>query len=53
KHNLLSVTQFVDVKMQEIVSIFTPAPAEEKKQVYLAIKDLSPLNANKIKDWNK
>lgn len=53
KHNLISVTQFVDVKMQEIISIFTPAPDDEKKQVYTILRELSPLNANKIKDWNK
>ena len=32
--NVLSLQQFVDVKIQEIVSIFTPAPAEEQKEVY-------------------
>lgn len=52
KSNLLSVVQFVDVKMQEIISIFTPATPDEKKQIYLIIKDISLVNANKIKDWN-
>ncbi len=53
KNNVLSVTQFVDVKMQELTSIFTPAPDTEKKQVYLTLKEISPINANKLKDWNK
>ena len=50
--NLLAVTQFIDVKMQEIISIFTPAPQEEKQQVYDLIKEISPINAVKIKDFN-
>jgi hypothetical protein len=51
KNNLMSVQQFVDVKMQEIVSIFTPAPAEEQKAVYDIIKDISPINIVKLKDF--
>ncbi|MBP5516452.1 MAG: DUF4835 family protein [Bacteroidales bacterium] len=50
--NLLSVTQFVDVNMSEIVSIFTPAPADEQKEVYMIIKDISPINVTKMRDWN-
>ena len=50
--NLLSVTQFVDVKIQELNSIFTPAPQEEKQQVYNLIKEISPINAVKIKEFN-
>lgn len=50
--NLLSVTQFVDVKIQELNSIFTPAPQEEKQQVYDLIKEISPINAAKIKEFN-
>ena len=50
--NLLAVTQFVDVKIQEIVSIFTPAPAQEQKEVYDLIKEISPINAVKLKDFN-
>lgn len=53
KHNLIVVNQFVEVKIQELISIFTPAPPEEKRQVYAIIKDLSPLQTNKIKDWEK
>ena len=49
--NLLSVQQFVDVKIQEIVSIFTPAPAEEQKQVYAIIKEVSPINVVKLKNF--
>lgn len=51
RSNLLSVQQFVDVKISEIVSIFTPAPAEEQKQVYDIIKEVSPINAVKLKDF--
>ena len=50
--NLLSVTQFIDVKMAEIVSIFTPAPPQEQKTVYDIIKEISPINVPKMKDWN-
>ena len=51
KPNLLSVQQFVDVKITEIVSIFTPAPADEQKQVYDIIKEISPINVSKLKDF--
>ena len=50
--NLMAVQQFVDVKIQEINSIFTPAPAQEKKEVYDLVKEVSPINAVKIKDFN-
>ena len=50
--NLLAVTQFIDVNMAEIVSIFTPAPAEEQKTIYMIIKEVSPINVAKLKDWN-
>ena len=50
--NLLSVQQFVDVKIQEIVSIFSPAPPQEQKEVYDLIKEISPINAVKLKDFN-
>ncbi|MDO4218337.1 MAG: DUF4835 family protein [Bacteroidales bacterium] len=49
--NLLSTTQFIDVKMAEIVSIFTPAPMEEKEEVYRIIREVTPINVNKLKDW--
>ena len=49
--NLLSVQQFVDVKISELVSIFTPAPADEQKQVYDIIKTISPINVAKLKDF--
>ena len=48
---VLSLQQFVDVKIQEIVSIFTPAPAEEQKEVYTLIKDISPINVVKLKGF--
>ena len=51
KPNLLSVQQFVDVKISEIVSIFTPAPADEQKTVYNIIKEISPINVVKLKDF--
>ncbi|MBP5548738.1 MAG: DUF4835 family protein [Bacteroidales bacterium] len=51
RSNLLSVTQFLDVNIAEIVSIFTPAPAEEQKEIYFIIKDISPINVSKFKDW--
>lgn len=49
--NVLSVTQFVDVKITEINSIFAPAPAEEQKQVYEILREISPINANKLKGF--
>ncbi len=49
--NLLSVTQFIDVNIAEIVSIFTPAPKDEQQEVYNIIKDISPINVTKLKDW--
>lgn len=52
RSNLLSVTQFIDVNMAEIVSVFTPAPAEEQKTVYTIIKEISPINVTKMKEWN-
>ena len=51
RSNLLSVQQFMDVKISEIVSIFTPASAEEQKQVYNIIKEVSPINVTKLKDF--
>lgn len=50
--SMLSLQQFVDVKIQEIVSIFTPAPPEEQKTVYNLIKDISPINIVKLKGFN-
>ncbi len=46
--NLMAVQQFMDVKIQEIISIFTPAPAEEQSEVFRIVKEISPLNANKM-----
>ena len=50
--NLLSTQQFVDVKISEIVSIFTPAPPEEQKTVYMIIKEISPINVAKLTNFN-
>ncbi|MCR4828934.1 MAG: DUF4835 family protein [Bacteroidales bacterium] len=50
--NVLSVTQFIDVNITEIISIFTPAPQQEQKEVYDIIKEVSPINVAKMKDWN-
>ena len=50
--SMLSLQQFVDVKIQEIVSIFTPAPPEEQKEVYNIIRDISPINVAKLKGFN-
>ncbi|MCR5821830.1 MAG: DUF4835 family protein, partial [Bacteroidales bacterium] len=52
RSGLLSTQQFIDVKIAEIVSIFAPAPPEEQKEVYLIIKEVSPININKLKDFN-
>ncbi len=50
---LLAVSHFIDLKIQELVSIFTPAPPEEKQQLYDLVRDLSPINVVKIRDFNK
>lgn len=50
--NLLSVQAFFDAKISEIVSIFTPAPPEEQKEVYLVIKEVSPANVVKLQGFN-
>lgn len=50
--SLLSVQQFVDVKIQEIVSIFTPAPPDEQRTVYNLIKEISPINVVKLSEFN-
>ena len=49
--NILSLQQFIDVKIQEIVSIFTPAPAEEQQEVYNLIQEISPINVVKLKGF--
>ncbi|MBR4739472.1 MAG: DUF4835 family protein [Bacteroidales bacterium] len=51
--NLPAVTQFIDVKILELQSIFTPAPDDEKQQVYDLVKAISPINSVKIRDFNK
>ena len=49
KPNLLAVQQFVDVKISELAGIFGPAPADEQKRVYDIVKEVSPINAAKLK----
>lgn len=50
--NLLSVQAFFDAKISEIVSIFTPAPPEEQKEVYMIIREVSPINVTKLTGFN-
>ena len=50
---MVSVQQLMDVKMQELISIFTPAPETEQQQIYDLVKELSPINAPKMKEFNK
>lgn len=50
--NVLALQQFVDVKIQEIVSVFTPAPPAEQKAVYELIQEISPINVVKLKNFN-
>ena len=49
----LAIQQFVDVKIQEILSIFTPAPPAEQKQVYDLITAISPVNTVKVRALNQ
>ncbi len=49
----LSIQQFVDVKIQEIVSIFTPAPADEQQQIYDLVAAISPINTVKVRSFKK
>lgn len=51
RNNVLSVQQFIDVKIAELVSIFTPAPPEEQKAVYDIVLEVSPINASKLKNF--
>ena len=39
-------------EIQEIISIFTPAPPEEQKEVYNIVRDISPINVSKMKSFN-
>lgn len=51
KHNLLSVTAFTEMKVDELISIFTPAPEDEKQKVYDVIYSIAPVQVTKMKDW--
>lgn len=48
----LSIQQFIDVKIQEIVSIFTPAPPAEQKQIYDLVVAISPINTVKVRSFS-
>ena len=48
----LAIQQFMDVKIQEIVSIFTPAPPAEQKQIYSLVSAISPINTVKVKPFS-
>ncbi|MBR4300576.1 MAG: DUF4835 family protein [Bacteroidales bacterium] len=50
--NLLAVQIFMDVKIPEISNIFTPATDAEKKEIYNIVKEISPINLNKIKGFD-
>lgn len=49
---VLSEQQFVSVKIDELVSIFTPAPPEEQAHLVRVIKEVSPINMSKLKDFS-
>jgi hypothetical protein len=51
RNGLLAVSQFMDLKIQELVSIFTPAPEQEKRQLYDLVRDISPINVVKVRDF--
>lgn len=48
----LAIQQFIDVKIQEIVSIFTPAPPDEQKQIYSLVSAISPINTVKVRAFS-
>ena len=48
----LAIQQFMDVKIQEIVSIFTPAPPAEQNQIYSLVSAISPINTVKVKPFS-
>lgn len=49
--NLLATQIFLDVKVQEVANIFGPASDAEKEEIYNIIKEVSPINLPKIKDF--
>lgn len=49
---VLSEQQFVNTKIDELVSIFKPAPPEEQARLYRVIREISPVNISKLKDFN-
>ena len=51
KLNLVAVQLFMDAKVPELVNIFTPAPEEEQREVLAIVREVSPVNAIKFKDF--
>ena len=49
---VLSEQQFVGTKIDELVSIFKPAPPEEQARLYRVVREVSPVNISKLKDFN-
>ncbi len=51
KRNLLAVSTFLEMKVDELVLIFTPAPQVEKQRIYDVIYSIAPVQTNKLKEW--
>ncbi len=51
KRNLLSVTTFLEMKVDELLLIFTPAPQTEKQRIYDVVYSIAPVQTTKLKDW--
>lgn len=51
KLNLVAVQLFMDAKVPELVNIFTPAPEEEQREILAIVREVSPVNATKFKDF--
>lgn len=49
---VLSEQQFLSTKIDELVSIFTPAPPEEQARLYRVVQEASPINISKLKDFS-
>lgn len=49
---VLSEQQLVSTKIDELVSIFKPAPPEEQARLYRVVKEVSPINISKLKDFS-
>ncbi len=51
KRNLLSVITFLEMKVDELVLIFTPAPQAEKQRLYDVVYAIAPVQTTKLKEW--